>query len=217
MAVPGTSSNEPFVFIVDDDCGIREALYELLTPLGRRVRTFGSAAEYLAYERPDVPGCLVLDLKLPDIHGLDLQRQIAGLGHPPVVFITADGDISSSVRAMKGGAIDFLTKPFRREDLMAAIDAAIAQDCAARCEKAEFTRLRDRMSYLTAREREVLPLVVGGFLNKQAAAQLGISETTLQIHRSRVMRKMQAMSLAELVRIAGKLSVPLLSPKTHQA
>ena len=217
MAVSVISSSNPIVFVVDDDPAIREALYESLTALGRYVVTFGSASEYLAYPRPDLPACLVLDLGLPDIHGLDLQQQISGLGHPPIVFITGNGDICSSVRAIKAGAIDYLTKPFSRQDLMAAIDAAIARDCAARCEKSEFTRLRDRLSCLTPREREVLPLVAGGFLNKQAAAQLGISETTLQIHRSRIMRKMQAMSVAELVRIAGKLSVPFLSPRSHQA
>jgi FixJ family two-component response regulator len=217
MAVSGINSNDPIVFVVDNDPGVRDALYALLTSLGRYVVTFGSAAEYLAYPRPDWPACLVLDVGLPDIQGLELQQQISGLGHPPIVFITGNGDISSAVRAIKAGAIDFLTKPLSRQDLLTAIDAAVAQDCAARCEKAEFTRLRDRLSCLTPREREVLPLVAGGYLNKQAAARLGISETTLQIHRSRVMRKMQAMSLAELVRIAGKLSVPLPPPGSQQA
>jgi FixJ family two-component response regulator len=200
---------QQIVFIVDDDQHMRETLCELLTPLGWRVRTFGSAAEYTAFPRPDLPACLVLDVELPDINGLEFQEQIADGDHPPIIFMTGHGDISSSVRAMKGGAIDFLTKPFRKSELIEAIHAAIGQDRVARLERAKLARLQQRFSGLTPREREVLPLVASGLLNKQAAAELGISEVTLQIHRSRIMKKMEAASLADLVRIAGRLEVPI--------
>jgi len=199
----------PIVFIVDDDAGIRDALYELLTSAGMRVVACASASEYLRTPKPDVPACLILDVGLPDISGIDLQRRLALEAHPPIIFLTGNSDVPTSVRAIKAGAIDFLIKPCRKADLMAAIDAAVAHDGRERRERAERERLRQRHSCLTPREQEVLPLVVGGFLNKQAAARLGISETTLQIHRSRVMRKMKADSLAQLVRMAGTLSVPL--------
>ena len=171
--------------------------------------TFGSAAEYMAYPKPDVPACLVLDVELPDINGLDLQSQIAQGNHPQIVFITGHGDIPTSVRAIKAGAVDFLTKPFKEADLMRAIHAAIAQDRDARRKRAELAELRQRLSSLTPREREVLPLVVSGLLNKQAAAELGISEITIQIHRGKIMQKMGAGSLAELVRMAGTLEIPM--------
>lgn len=151
----------------------------------------------------------ILDVELPDINGLEFQEQIANGDHPPIVFVTAYGDIPSSVRAMKGGAIDFLTKPFGPLKLMEAVHAAIGQDCVSRLERAELAKLQQRFSGLTPREREVLPLVAGGLLNKQAAAQLGISEVTLQIHRSKIMQKMEAASLADLVRIAEKLEIPI--------
>jgi FixJ family two-component response regulator len=201
--------NVPIVYIVDDDADIREALYELLTSAGIRVKTFASASEYLRTARPDVPACLILDVGLPDVSGIDLQKQMRTEDHPPIIFLTGNVDISASVRAIKAGAVDFLAKPCRKQDLMAAIDAAFAQDLRVRGERTERARLQQLHSNLTPREREVLPLVVGGFLNKQAAAHLGISENTLQIHRSRVMRKMQADSLAQLIRMAGTLSVPL--------
>jgi len=200
---------DPIVFIVDDDSRICEALADLLSTFELRVATFGSAAEYIACPKPDVPACLVLDVELPDINGLDLQSQ-ADLGnHPPIVFITGHGDIPSSVRAIKAGAVDFLTKPLKAADLMRAIDAAIAQDRDARRKRAELAELRQRLSSLTPREREVLPLVVSGLLNKQAAAELGISEITLQIHRGKIMQKMGAASLAELVRMAATLEIPV--------
>jgi FixJ family two-component response regulator len=199
----------PIVFIVDDDADIREALYELLTSAGMRVVACASASEYLGMPKPEGPACLILDVGLPDISGIDLQRRLAIEVHPPIIFLTGSSDMPTSVRAIKAGAIDFLIKPCSKDDLMAAIDAAIAQDCRVRRETVEREGLRQRHSCLTPREQEVLPLVVGGFLNKQAAARLGISETTLQIHRSRVMRKMKADSLAQLVRMAGTLSVPL--------
>ena len=197
------------VLIVDDDRRIRESLCELLSSLDLRAVAFGTAAEYIAHAKPDVPACLILDVELPDINGLDLQSQIAQGNHPPIVFITGHGDIPASVRAIKAGAIDFLTKPFREEDLLRAIHAAIAQDREARRKRSDLAELNQRLGSLTPREREVLPLVVSGLLNKQAAAKLGISEITLQIHRSNIMKKMGAASLADLVRIAGTLEIPI--------
>jgi FixJ family two-component response regulator len=194
---------------VDDDYRICEALCELLASLGLRAVAFGSAAEYVAFPRPDLPACLVLDVELPDINGLDFQQQIADGHHPPIVFITGHGNIPSSVRAIKRGAVDFLAKPFSEADLMEAIHAAVDRDRKARADRAELAKLRQRLSSLTPREREVLPLVVSGLLNKQAAAELGISEITLQIHRSKIMQKMEAASLADLVRIAEKLQIPV--------
>lgn len=197
----------PMVYIVDDDNGIRETLDKLLTAEGMGVVTCASARDYFRVPKPDLPSCLILDVGLPDGSGIDLQRQLGTDDHPPIIFLTGAIDIPTTVRAIKAGAVDFLTKPCRRADLLAAIEAAIAQDRRARAERAERERLKQRHSCLTPREREVLPLVVDGLLNKQAAAMLGISETTLQIHRSRVMRKMEAGSLAQLVRMAGKLAV----------
>jgi FixJ family two-component response regulator len=197
------------VFIVDDDERIREALGELLASHDLRAIAFGSAGDYVRAEKPDVPACLILDVELPDINGLDLQRQIAEGGHPPIVFITGHGDIPSSVRAIKDGAVDFLTKPFSDADLMTAVRAAIAQDTKARSARAELETLRRRYLELTPREREVMPLVVSGLLNKQAAVELGISEVTLQLHRRNVMQKMAAASLADLVRIAERLGIPV--------
>jgi len=204
------------VFIVDDDHRIREALSVLLSSFDMHAVSFGSAAEYMAYPKPDVPACLVLDVELPDINGLDLQTQIAQGDHPHIVFITGHGDIPSSVRAIKTGAVDFLTKPFKDADLMRAINAALAQDRDARRKRAELADLRRRLSSLTPREREVLPLVASGLLNKQAAAELGISEITLQIHRGNIMKKMGAGSLAELVRMAGSLEIPMTRSRHPQ-
>ncbi|RCS21894.1 DNA-binding response regulator [Phyllobacterium salinisoli] len=201
--------DDQIVFIVDDDERIREALSNLLASHGMRAVVFGSASHYISAVKPDIPACLILDVELPDINGLDLQRQIAEGDHPPIVFITGHGDIPSSVRAIKHGAVDFLTKPFRDADLIAAIHAAIVQDREKRSERAELGVLRQRYLDLTPREREVLPLVVSGLLNKQAAAKLGISEVMLQIHRRNVMQKMAAASLADLVRIAERLEIPI--------
>jgi len=208
--------HDPIVFIVDDDRRICEALSELLATFDLHVVTFGSAAEYIAYPKPDVPACLILDVELPDINGLDLQSQTAQGNHPQIVFITGHGDIPSSVRAIKAGAVDFLTKPFSEADLMRAIHAAIAQDRDARRKRAELVELRQRLTSLTPREREVLPLVVSGLLNKQAAAELGISEVTIQIHRGKIMHKMRAGSLAELVRMAGMLEIPMTHSRRAQ-
>ena len=210
------SSPDRIVFIVDDDRGIREALSELLSTFDLHAVTFGSASEYMAYPRPDVPSCLILDVELPDINGLDLQSRTAQDNHPQIVFITGHGDVPSSVRAMKAGAIDFLTKPFNETDLMQAVHAAIAQDREVRRKRAELADLRQRLSSLTPREREALPLVVSGLLNKQAAAELGISEITMQIHRGKIMQKMRAGSLADLVRMAGTLEIPITHSRHRQ-
>jgi FixJ family two-component response regulator len=197
------------VFVVDDDARIRESLGDLLASFDLNVCALGSAAEYMAYPEIDVPACLILDVNLPDMNGLELQSRL-GQGNPPhVVFITGQGDIPSSVRAIKAGAVDYLTKPFRQEDLMAAVMSALAQNRQSRQKHAELADLRTRLSTLTQREVEVLPLVVAGLLNKQAAAELGISENTLQIHRGNVMKKMRADSLAELVRMAGTLDIDM--------
>ena len=201
--------DDHIVFIVDDDRRVQEALGELLEAHGMRAVVFGSAGEYVRSEKPDVPACLILDVELPDINGLELQRQIAQADHPPIVFITGHGDIPSSVRAIKHGAIDFLTKPFSDADLMTAVHAAIAEDRKKRSEQADLGMLRKRYLELTPREREVLPLVISGLLNKQAASELGISEVTLQVHRRNVMQKMAAASLADLVRIAERLEIPI--------
>jgi FixJ family two-component response regulator len=202
-------SADHLVLIVDDDIGVREALQELMAADDLCAVAFGSAAEYIAFPKPDVPACLILDVELPDINGLDLQRQIAQRYHPPIIFLTGHGDIPTSVRAIKAGALDFLTKPFSPQELLKLLHAALAQDRERRAKQANLDRLRRRFDSLTSREREVLPLVVSGLLNKQAAAKLGISEVTLQIHRTNVMRKMGADSLADLVRMAGWLEIPV--------
>lgn len=200
---------DQIVFIVDDDPQICEALSDLLVTFDLHAVTFGSATEYIAYPKPDVPACLVLDVNLPDINGLDFQSQAGGGYHPQIVFITGHGDIPSSVRAIKAGAVDFLAKPFTETDLMRAIHTAISQDREARRKSADLAELQARLSSLTPREREVFPLIVGGLLNKQVAAELGISEITIQIHRGKIMQKMEAASFAELVRMAGTLEIPI--------
>jgi len=196
------------VLVVDDDQRVRESLALLLSAFDLRAITFGSAAEYIAFQKPDVAACLILDLELPDMSGLELQRQ-SGDDQAPVIFISGRGDIPTSVRAMKQGAVDFLTKPFSEADLMRSVHAALAQDVEARRRRSDLVELRRRHSSLTPREHDVLPLVASGLLNKQAAAELGISETTLQIHRAKIMQKMGAGSLAELVRMAGMLEIPV--------
>ena len=196
------------VYILDDDARVREALVALLSSVGYRVTVFSSAQEYLAYTRPDVPGCLLLDLDLPGMSGLDLQRELAGTHGPPIVFLTGHGDIPSTVKAMKGGAVEFLAKPFDEGALIGAIDIAIQEDERAREAHTELEAIRKRYLSLTPREREVLPFVVRGFLNKQTAGELGTSEITIRIHRGQIMRKMAADSLADLVRLAAKLGIP---------
>ena len=201
------NSDSPIVFIVDDDQRVREALSELLASVGLRVAAFGSAAEFLESEKPDAPACLVLDLQLPGTSGLELQQNLATGDGPPIVFITGHGDIPSSVRAMKAGAIEFLPKPFGEQELLQAIDAAIAVDRTARQKRSELAELQEHYALLTPREREVLPFVVAGMLNKQTAAELGTSEITIGVHRGQIMRKMAARSLPELVRMADTLGI----------
>jgi FixJ family two-component response regulator len=201
------NSDEPIVFVVDDDYRVREALSSLIASVGLRVVAFGSAAEFLESEKPDSPACLVLDLQLPDVNGLELQQALAALDGPPIVFITGHGDIPSSVRAIKAGAIEFLPKPFSEQELLRAIDAAIVLDREARRNRSELAELQKRYSFLTPREREVLPYVVAGFANKQTAADLGTSEITIGVHRGQIMHKMGARSLAELVRMSDKLGL----------
>jgi FixJ family two-component response regulator len=201
------NSDEPIVFVVDDDYRIREALSSLLASVGLRVVTFASRAEFLESERPDSPACLVLDLELPDTNGLELQRELAAGNSPPIVFITGHGDIASSVRAMKAGAVEFLPKPFSEQELLQAIGAAIVQDREARRKRSDLAELQKHYALLTPREREVLPFVVAGFANKQTAADLGTSEITIGVHRGQIMHKMGARSLAELVRMADQLGI----------
>ncbi|HWF47562.1 MAG TPA: response regulator [Bryobacteraceae bacterium] len=201
------NSESPIVFVVDDDYRVREALSSLISSVGLRVAVFGSAAEFLEFEKPDAPACLILDLKLPDVGGLELQQELAVLDAPPIVFITGYGDIPSSVRAMKAGAIEFLSKPFSEQELLDATNAAIAVDRAARQKRSELAELQRHYGLLTPREREVLPFVVAGFANKQTAADLGTSEITIGVHRGQIMRKMGARSLAELIRMADKLGI----------
>src|SRR5262245_2847245 len=200
-------SNHPVVFVVDDDERVREALSSLLGSAGLEVVVFASATEFLEAEKPDTAACLVLDLELPDIHGLELQKELAEREAPPIVFITGHGDVPSSVKAMKAGAVEFLSKPFGDEELLRAIDAALALDRAERLKRSERLALVDRYERLTPREREVLPYVVAGFANKQTAGELGTSEITIGVHRGQIMRKMGARSLAELVRLADKLGI----------
>ena len=197
------------VFVVDDDSSVREAIKSLIRSVGLQVETFESAQEFLRSKRPDAPGCVVLDVRLPGLSGLDLQRELAAHGiNLPVIFITGHGDIPMSVRAMKAGALEFLTKPFRDQDLLDAIQQALERDRSARQHGKETTELRERFDSLTSREREVIGLVVSGLLNKQIAGELGTSEVTIKIHRSQVMKKMGAGSLAELVRMTEKLGIP---------
>ena len=200
---------DSIVYVIDDDPRIRESISELLSAFDLGVVTFGSAAEYMAHPRPELPACLVLDLELPDVNGLEFQLQVSSGVHPQIVFITGYGDIPASVRAIKAGAVDFLTKPFHGPDLVRAIRAAIEKDRLERRKRSELADLELRRASLTPRERDVFPLIVSGLLNKQAAFELGISEFTIQIHRGNIMTKMGAASLADLVRIAGTLAVPL--------
>ena len=201
------NSDDPIVFVVDDDHRVREALSSLLASVGLQVVAFGSAAEFLESEKPDSPTCLVLDLELPDTSGLELQRELAAVDGPPIVFITGHGDIPSSVRAMKAGAVEFLAKPFSEQELLQAIDAAIAVDRETRQKRSELAELQRHYALLTPREREVLPFVVAGFANKQTAADLGTSGITIGVHRGQIMHKMGARSLAELVRMSDKLGI----------
>jgi RNA polymerase sigma factor (sigma-70 family) len=202
------SETDAMVFVVDDDAPMRESLKNLIRSVGLRVELFSSAQEFLRSKRLDLPSCLVLDVRLPGLSGLDLQKRTTEAGMEiPIIFITGHGDIPMSVRAMKAGAVEFLTKPFRDQDLLDSIQEALERDRKAREERAALQELRSRFASLTPREREVMERVVAGLLNKQIGAELGTSETTVKIHRHQVMEKMGAGSLPELVRMADRLGI----------
>ena len=203
-----TTTERPVVFLVDDDASVREAVGDLLTSVGVDVRTFGSIQEFLQSPRPDLPGCIVLDVRLPGTSGLEFQRGLAESGiRLPIIFISGHGDIDMSVRAMKLGAVEFLTKPLREQELLDAIQVAVERDRLRRREDSAVAELRARFASLTVREREVFALVVTGRPNKQIAAELDLSEMTVKVHRSQITRKMQAKSIVALVRMADKLGV----------
>ena len=208
------TATDRIVFVVDDDEGVREALSSLLRSVGLRVQAFATAQEFLRNPRPDTAACLVLDVRLPGLSGLDLQRELAGAGETiPIIFITGHGDIPMTVRAMKAGAVEFLPKPFRDQDLLDAVQQALERDLAGRLGRAALAQARRRYDTLTAREREVVPLVVRGMLNKQVAAELGISEITVKVHRRHVMQKMMVRSLPELVRMFEQIQPSVFPDK----
>jgi FixJ family two-component response regulator len=208
-----TPIESPIVFVVDDDVSVRESLAPLIEESGWRPKVFASAAEFLVRPREPVPSCLVLDVGLPDLNGLELQKRIAGRPDLPIIFITGRGDIPMTVQAMKAGAVEFLTKPFGIEALLSAIHGAIERSRAALAEETDLQSLRHRYESLTARERQVMAPVVRGQLNKQVAFELGLSEITVKVHRGRVMRKMEATSLADLVNMAGRLGETITSKR----
>jgi len=201
------------VFVIDDDPSVRSALKRLVASVGLNCETFASANEYLTRLDPAAPGCLIVDMRLPGLSGLELQEQLGRDGyHPPIIFLTAYGDIKTTVRAMKGGAVDFLTKPFHEQELLDAVRQSVERDREGRLKHAELTRRRELYKTLTSRERQVLALVVTGHLNKQIAAELNLSESTVKLHRGEVMQKMEAHSVAELVSIASDLEIAAPPP-----
>jgi FixJ family two-component response regulator len=202
------SAEEPIVFVIDDDASVREALRNLFRSVGLRVEVFGSAPEFLQSKLPDVPSCLILDIRLPRVSGLDFQAELADAGiHIPIIFMTGHGDIPMSVRAMKAGAVDFLTKPFRDQDMLDAVTTAIERDRNSRNEAKILSSLQALFATLTPREQEVMALVTAGLMNKQIAAKIGVAEITVKIHRGHIMKKMAAKSLADLVRMAQTLGI----------
>jgi len=199
--------SDPIVFVVDDDAAVRDAVERLIASVGIRVQTFGSTREFLGSKRPEAPACLVLDVRLPDTSGLELQRELVEAKiQIPIIFITGHADVPMTVRAMKAGAVEFLTKPFRGQELLDAIQEALAKDRVAWKERAQMAELRSRYDSLTPREKEVLKLVASGLLNKQIGAELGTSELTIKTHRGRVMEKMGADSLADLVKMSERIN-----------
>jgi len=206
-AHPAVDLERAVVLVLDDDARVREALSSLLRSASFQVSTFESAAKFLQAPPPDAPSCLVLDLQLPDVNGLELQRKLAERNGPPIIFISGHGDIPSSVQAIKAGAVEFLPKPFSDQELLGAVNKAISRDQEERRKRSKLAELQSSYALLSAREREVLPLVVAGLTNKQSAAQLGIAEITLQVHRGKIMRKMAARSVPELVRMVSKLGI----------
>ena len=208
------SQDEPIIYVVDDDASVREALRNLFRSVGLRVEVFGSGSEFLDSRHPDVTGCLILDIRLPRLSGLDFQVELAKTGiHIPIIFMTGHGDIPMTVRAMKAGAVDFLTKPFRDQDMLDAVTAAIERDRTSRNEARILADLHAHFATLTAREREIMTLVTSGLMNKQIAAEIGIAEITVKIHRGQIMRKMAAKSLADLVKMAQALDLQRAAPR----
>ena len=211
---PISKNPQSIVFVVDDDPSVRESIERLLGTMDLSVHAFGAAREFLNSDRPEIPACLVLDVRLPGISGLDFQRELSKANiRIPIIFITAHGDVPMSVKAMKAGAVEFLIKPFHDQDLLDAVQMALERDRLRRLRESEIADLQRRLRTLTPREREVLPLVISGLLNKQIAAEINASEATVKVHRSQLMRKLEAKSVPDLVRIAEKLEIRAVTPK----